>query len=44
MAESTLTDQERLALSAVVHQNYYMPDVFATVEAIIRDRTGNGQA
>lgn len=34
----TLTDDERLAISAVVHQGYYMPDVFATVERIIAAR------
>lgn len=34
----TLTDDERLRLRAVVHQNYYMPDVFAVVETILRDR------
>ncbi|HEY1176410.1 MAG TPA: hypothetical protein VGF17_09655, partial [Phytomonospora sp.] len=33
-----LTDDERMAISAVVHQNYYMPDVFAVVEKIIADR------
>jgi hypothetical protein len=35
----SLTDAERIAISAVVHQNYYMPDVFATVERIIAGRT-----
>lgn len=34
----SLTDDERLKISAVVHQNYYMPDVFKTVEMILRDR------
>ena len=29
-----LTDQERMAISHVVHQNYYMPDVFAVVERV----------
>lgn len=33
-----LTDAERLRISAVVHQNYSMPDVFEVVEAIIRTR------
>lgn len=33
-----LTDEERLAISAVVHQNYYMPDVFAAVEKIVAAR------
>lgn len=34
----TLTNDERLEISAVVHQNYYMPEVFATVEKILTER------
>lgn len=30
-----LAEQDRLDISAVVHQNYHMPDVFAVVERII---------
>lgn len=33
-----LTEEERLAISGVVHQNYYMPDVFTVVGQIIADR------
>lgn len=33
-----LTDAERIKISAVVHLNYYMPDVFAVVEQIIAER------
>ena len=41
----TLTDDERMAISAVVHQNYYMPDVFAAVERIVEGRlSGPGLA
>jgi hypothetical protein len=36
----TLTDEERIAISTVVHQNYYMPNVFAVVERIIQGRLG----
>jgi hypothetical protein len=38
MAAPTLTDAERMKISAVVHQNYYMPDVFEVVEQIIHLR------
>ena len=30
-----LTNEDRLALSGVVHQNYYMPDVWTVVEQIV---------
>lgn len=33
-----LSGEERMKISAVVHQNYYMPDVFAVVEGIIGER------
>lgn len=35
---TVLTNAERIAVSAVVHSSYYMPDVFAVVEKIIEDR------
>jgi hypothetical protein len=39
MSEHTpLTEAERRAISAVVYQNYYMPDVFTTVEGIVAGR------
>ena len=31
---NVLTEDERLAISHVVHQNYYMPDVFKVVAGI----------
>lgn len=33
--EGLLTDRDRMDISAVVHQNYYMPNVFNTVETIV---------
>jgi hypothetical protein len=36
-----LTNEERLKVSAVVHQNYYMPDVFDVVEEIVAARLGD---
>jgi hypothetical protein len=38
VAAVTLSTPERLKISAVVHKNYYMPDVFAVVEEIIAER------
>lgn len=37
-----LTDEERIAISAVVHQNYYMPDVFAVAASLLAAARAEG--
>lgn len=36
-----MTDAERMKISAVVHQNYHMPEVFSAVWQILCDRRDN---